>query len=49
VVVPVNVRGRAKSGKDFTGRALWMYRLRDGKIVRAEVFMDTAKALEALS
>jgi uncharacterized protein len=48
VAVPVNVQGRAKSGKDFSGRALWLYRVRDGKIVRAEVFMDTAKALEAL-
>jgi uncharacterized protein len=48
VAVPVNVQGRAKSGKDLSGRALWLYRVRDGKIVRAEVFMDTAKALEAL-
>ena len=48
VTVPVNVQGRAKSGKDFSGRALWLYRVRDGKIARAEVFLDTAKALEAL-
>jgi ketosteroid isomerase-like protein len=48
VAVPVNVQGRAKSGNDFSGRALWLYRVRDGKIARAEVFMDTAAALEAL-
>ena len=48
VVVPVNVEGRTKAGKDMSGRALWLYRVRDGKIERAEVFLDTANALEAL-
>jgi ketosteroid isomerase-like protein len=48
VVVPVNVHGRAKSGRDFTGRALWLYRLTGGKITRAEVFLDTASARDAV-
>jgi len=48
VVVPVNVQGRGKSGRDFTGRALWLYRLSDGKIARAEVFLDTARARDAV-
>lgn len=48
VVVPVDVEGRTKAGKDLTDRVLWLYRLRDGKIVRAEIFVDTARTLEAV-
>jgi uncharacterized protein len=48
VIVPVNVQGRTRSGNDFSGRALWLYQLRDGKVVRAELFADTAKTLEAV-
>jgi ketosteroid isomerase-like protein len=29
-------------------RALWLYQLKDGKIVRAELFADTAKTLEVV-
>jgi uncharacterized protein len=48
VVVPVDVQGPTTTGKDFGGRALWLYQLKDGKIVRAELFADTAKTLEAV-
>ena len=47
VVVPLDVNGRTTAGKDFSGSALWLYQLRDGKIVRAELFADTAKTLES--
>jgi uncharacterized protein len=49
VIVPVDIQGRTKVGKDLSGRALWLYRLRDGKIVRAELFVDTANTLDAIS
>ena len=48
VVVPLAVSGRTTAGNDFSHRALWIYRLRDGKIVRAQFFGDTAETVEAL-
>jgi uncharacterized protein len=48
VVVPVDVHGRTKSGNDFSGSALWLYKMRDGKIMRAELFADTARTLESI-
>jgi ketosteroid isomerase-like protein len=48
VVVPLDVQGRTKAGKDFSGSALWLYQLRDGKIVRAQLYADTASTLQAL-
>lgn len=49
VVVVVHATGRTKSGKSFDGRAVWVYRLRDGKVVEAEQFVDTAMVREALA
>jgi ketosteroid isomerase-like protein len=49
VIVPVDIEARTKVGKDLSGRALWMYRLRDRKIVRAELFVDTANTLDAIT
>jgi ketosteroid isomerase-like protein len=48
VVVVAQVTAKTKSGNDFQGRVVWLYRLRDGKIVQAEASTDTAKLLEAL-
>jgi uncharacterized protein len=48
VVVPVNAAGRTKAGNELSGRGLWLYQVRDGKLVRAEFFGDTARAREAL-
>ena len=48
VVVPVDITARTKAGKELTGPVLWLYELRDGKIVRAELFADTADTLEAI-
>src|SRR6266516_32831 len=42
VVVVANVRARSKKGERLESRVAWLYRLRDGKILRAEVFPDTA-------
>jgi ketosteroid isomerase-like protein len=48
VVVVARVTAKTKGGNDFQGRVVWIYRLRDGKIVQAEATTDTAKLLEAL-
>jgi ketosteroid isomerase-like protein len=48
VVVPVTVEGQTNAGKDFSDRVLWLYTLRDGKIIRAELFADTASTLDAV-
>jgi len=48
VVVVARVTAKTNAGNDFEGRVVWVYRLRDGKIVEAEANTDTAKMLEAL-
>ena len=48
VAVPLDVQGRTTTGNDFTGRALWLYKLKDGRVVRAEIFADTARTREAV-
>jgi uncharacterized protein len=48
VVVPVGGTARTKSGNEFPVRALWLYELRDGRLVRADFYGDTAATLDAL-
>ena len=48
VVVISSFKGRTKGGGTVEGRSAWVYQLRDGKIVDAESFGDTAMVLEAL-
>ncbi len=48
VVVVANIRARSKKGERLESRVAWVYRLREGKIVRAEAFPDTAAIVEAL-
>jgi ketosteroid isomerase-like protein len=47
VVVVARVQGRGKGGK-VDSRVAWIYRVRDGKVMHAEAFPDTAAMLEAL-
>jgi ketosteroid isomerase-like protein len=42
VVVPVNVKARAKNGKSMDVHNIWLYEFTDGKLVRARVYADTA-------
>jgi uncharacterized protein len=42
VVVPVNVKARAKNGKAMDVHNIWLYEFADGKLVRARVYADTA-------
>jgi ketosteroid isomerase-like protein len=48
VIVTVEGVGRTKTGNDLSGRSVWLYKMRDGKVTRAEFFGDTAQAVEAL-
>jgi ketosteroid isomerase-like protein len=48
VVVVARFKGRTKGGGSVEGRIAWIYQLRDGKIVDAESYGDTAMLLEAL-
>jgi uncharacterized protein len=47
VAVVVNTTGRGKGGR-LDIRVVWLFRLRDGKVVRGEAFPDTAAVLEAI-
>jgi uncharacterized protein len=49
VIVVVEGGGRTKSGNEFSGRSVWLYKVRDGKLTDAEFFGDTAQARDALS
>lgn len=48
VIVTVEGVGRTKAGNDLSGRSVWLYKMRDGKVTGAEFFGDTAQTLEAL-
>jgi ketosteroid isomerase-like protein len=48
VIVTVEGVGRTKTGNELSGRSVWLYKMRDGKVTRAEFFGDTAQAVEAL-
>jgi uncharacterized protein len=47
VAVVVTATGRGKGGR-LDARVIWLYRLRDGKVIRGEAFPDTAAVLEAI-
>lgn len=49
VVVTVEGVGRTKSGNELSGRSVWLYKVKDGKLMNAEFFGDTAQARDALS
>jgi ketosteroid isomerase-like protein len=48
VLVPVDIDALTKAGNDIASSVLWLCELRDGEIVRAELFADTADTIEAL-
>jgi ketosteroid isomerase-like protein len=49
VIVTVEGVGKTKAGKELSGRSVWLYKVRDGKLTRAEFFGDTAQARDAIS
>ena len=49
VVVVVEGGGKTKSGNEFSGRSVWLYKVSDGKLTDAEFFGDSAQARDALS
>jgi len=48
VIVVARNSGRTKSGTRTEQEIVWVYQLRDGAIVGAQIFLDTATTLEAL-
>ena len=48
VVVVARFTGRTKGGEDVEGEAVWLYKMRNGQVVRGDAFTDTARLLEAL-
>jgi uncharacterized protein len=42
VVVPVNVKAKAKNGKTMDVHNVWLYEFKDGKLIRGRVYADTA-------
>lgn len=42
IVVPVNVRARAKNGGSMDVHNVWIYEFREGKLIRGRVYADTA-------
>ncbi len=48
VVVVVRFTARTKGGEDIDGQAVWLYKMRNGQVVRGDAFIDTARILEAL-
>jgi uncharacterized protein len=49
VVVTVEGVGKTKSKNALTGRSVGLYKVKDGKLMSAEFFGDTARARDALS
>jgi ketosteroid isomerase-like protein len=49
VIVTVSGVGTTKSGNELSGESIWLYRVDDGEISRAEFYGDTATAVEALA
>jgi len=42
IVVPVNVKARARNGKTMDVHNVWIYEFREGKLIRGQVYADTA-------
>jgi uncharacterized protein len=49
VVVVVEGAGKTKTGNELSGRSVWLYKVRDGRLTDAEFFGDTAQARDAVS
>jgi uncharacterized protein len=48
VTVLAHTSGRTRAGKPLEVDVLWLYQLRDGRVVSAHSFADTVTILEAL-
>jgi ketosteroid isomerase-like protein len=48
VIVLAESKGRTRSGNAVEMAAVWFYKLRDGQVVSADAFTDTAELLEKL-
>jgi hypothetical protein len=41
IVVPVNVKARAKNGRTMDVHNIWIYTFSEGKLIRGQVYADT--------
>ena len=48
VVVVARMTGRTKSGQDVEHNVVWVYKMRNGQVMRGDVFTDTASLRDAL-
>ena len=48
VVVVARMTGRTKSGQDVEHNVVWVYKMRNGQVLRGDVFTDTASLRDAL-
>ena len=48
VIVTVEGVGKTKSGNELSGKSVWLYKVKDGRLTRAEFFGDTAQARDAI-
>jgi ketosteroid isomerase-like protein len=48
IAVEVHVRARARNGRELDVHNAWVYDFRDGRLVRAQVFADTAVLRDAV-
>ena len=48
VVVVARLSGRTKSGEEIENDVVWLYKMRNGQVVRGDAFTDTASLRDAL-
>jgi uncharacterized protein len=48
VVVVARLTGRTKAGQDVENEVVWLYKMRNGQVVRGDAFTDTARLRDAL-
>jgi ketosteroid isomerase-like protein len=48
VIVVARMTGRTKKGEEVENEVVWVYKMRNGQVVRGDAFTDTASLNEAL-
>jgi uncharacterized protein len=48
VIVVARMTGRTKKGEEVENLVVWVYKMRNGQVVRGDAFTDTARLNEAL-
>jgi ketosteroid isomerase-like protein len=48
LIAAITINGKAKSGKSLFAENMWLFDIADGNFVRAQIYADTAVALNAV-